>query len=144
MFQLSWPTLIFTPDPKRFYCSWETQEGKVVSKWIYIRIWPVFARFMVHGKLRREMSCLSVSIYEFGQCLHIWSIISLGTAILLHGIFDTRYGNTYFYQYMVFYAKSFIFLCKNVSFWVKNAYFTISETDIRKNVQILLKGCSMG
>ena len=44
LFKLPGPTLIFTPDPKSFYGIWEMQEGKVVSRCIYIRIWHVFAQ----------------------------------------------------------------------------------------------------
>ena len=39
--------------------------------------------------------------------------------------------------------KFFIF-CENLSFWVKNVFFTISESNIRKKSKISLKGCSMG
>ena len=42
-----------------------------------------------------------------------------------------------------FYAKIFIF-CENLCFWVKNAFFTVSESRTRKKSKILLKGYFIG
>ena len=37
----------------------------------------------------------------------------------------------------------FYLFCENLCFWVQNAFFTISETNICEKSKILLKGCSM-
>ena len=44
---------------------------------------------------------------------------------------------------MFFYANIFNFW-ENLNFWVKNAFFTISESEIRKKSKILLKDFSKG
>ena len=44
---------------------------------------------------------------------------------------------------MSFLAKILIF-CENLCFWVKNSFFTVSESRTRKKSKILLKGYSIG